>query len=108
MLGLSTAGRAPQEPASWARACGRRGLAGGLQLGQLGVAAVVAGVVDDAAGGGEVGAGGGRVGLGEGEAGVAKVGVGFVEAEAAAGGEGEGFVSLSRRSTSATRRSIFS
>ena len=62
-----------------------------LQVGEFGVAAVVAGGVDDGTGFGEVGAGVGGGAFGEGEAGEAEVGVAFVEAEAAAGGEGEGF-----------------
>ena len=69
-------------------------LAARLEPGQLLVAAVVAGLLDELAGYGEVGEGGGGRAFGEGEAGEAEVGVGLVEAEAAAGGEGEGFVEV--------------
>jgi hypothetical protein len=71
-----------------------RGRAGGVELGQLAVAAVVAGGVDDRPGAVEVLAGGDGVVFGEAEAGEAEVGVGFVEAEAAAFGKGEGFVEV--------------
>jgi hypothetical protein len=66
----------------------------GRQIGQLQVAAVVAGGGDDGAGLSEVVEGGGRVAFGESEAGVAEVGVGFVEAEAAAGGDAMGFIKV--------------
>src|SRR5262249_20853752 len=63
-----------------------------LERGQLLVAAVVAGLVDDLAGGdeGELSPGGGV--LGEGETGEAEGGVALMEGEAAAGGGVEGFV----------------
>jgi hypothetical protein len=77
-----------------ARTFNRRSSKEGFKPGELLVAAVVAGGLDERARLGEVLAGGGGVAFGEVEAGVSEVGVGFVEAEAAAGGEGEGFVEV--------------
>src|SRR4051812_29668450 len=77
----------------WRRGRGHGGRLGG-EGEELGVAAVVAGGGDEGAGGGEVVGGGGGVGGREGEVGVGEVRVRFVETEAAAGGEGEGFVEV--------------
>lgn len=55
---------------------------------------MVASGVDDAAGFRERKKGGSGVSFGEGETGIAEVGVGFVQAEAAAGGESESFVEV--------------
>ncbi len=71
----------------------------GVESGQLFVVAVVAGVVDDRAGGVAVIASGGDVVGSDMEVSVPEVGVGFVEAEFTAYGEREGFreIGVSRR-----------